>query len=184
MDRLNLAARAGRWSAEHWKTATAIWIVVVLVAIAAGRMAGTHKLSDAEQATGETARAEHILASAGFSTPASESVLVRSASSTADDPARAAGRVRHEGQGRQRGQAGAAVARRRLGAAAGASRLHDRRVRDGERESRTERHDPEGLPARRVVVGAGHLLDPADRLRRLRRRRGSGAARLLGRARL
>src|ERR671937_827153 len=87
MDRLNLAARAGRWSAEHWKTATAIWIVVVLVAIAAGRMAGTHKLSDAEQATGETARAEHILASAGFSTPASESVLVKSASSTADDPA-------------------------------------------------------------------------------------------------
>ena len=87
MDRLNLAARAGRWSAEHWKTATAIWIVVVLVAIAAGRMAGTHKLSDAEQATGETARAEQILASAGFSTPASESVLVKSASSTADDPA-------------------------------------------------------------------------------------------------
>src|SRR5919201_660828 len=87
MNRLNLAARAGRWSAEHWKTATAIWIVVVLVAIAAGRMAGTHKLSDAEQATGETARAEHILASAGFSTPASESVLVKSTSSTADDRA-------------------------------------------------------------------------------------------------
>src|SRR5919197_5221538 len=83
----NLAARAGRWSAAHWKTATAIWIVVVLFAIAASRMAGTHKLSDAEQATGETARAEHILASAGFSTPASESVLVKSANSTADDPA-------------------------------------------------------------------------------------------------
>src|SRR5919198_349730 len=60
---------------------------IELVAIAAGRMAGTHKLSDAEQATGETARAEHILASAGFSTPASESVLVKSASSIADDPA-------------------------------------------------------------------------------------------------
>jgi RND superfamily putative drug exporter len=87
MNSKNLAARAGRWSAEHWKTATAIWILVVLVAIAAGRMAGTHKLSDAEQATGETARAEQILASAGFSTPASESVLVKSASLTADDPA-------------------------------------------------------------------------------------------------
>jgi putative drug exporter of the RND superfamily len=83
----NLAARAGRWSAEHWKTATAIWIVVVIVAIAVGRIAGTHKLSDAEQATGETARAEHILASAGFSTPASESVLVKSASVTTDAPA-------------------------------------------------------------------------------------------------
>ena len=83
----NLAARAGRWSATHWKTATAIWIVVVLVAIAAGGMAGTHKLSDAEQATGETARAEQILASAGFSTPASESVLVKSPTLTAADPA-------------------------------------------------------------------------------------------------
>jgi putative drug exporter of the RND superfamily len=83
----NLAARAGRWSATHWKTATAIWIVAVLVAIAAGRMAGTHKLSDAEQATGETARAEQILASAGFSTPASESVLVKSPTLTAHNPA-------------------------------------------------------------------------------------------------
>jgi putative drug exporter of the RND superfamily len=83
----NLAARAGRWSATHWKTATAIWIVFVLVAIAAGRMAGTHKLSDAEQATGEAARAEQILASAGFSTPASESVLVKSPTLTAGDTA-------------------------------------------------------------------------------------------------
>jgi uncharacterized membrane protein YdfJ with MMPL/SSD domain len=83
----NLAARAGRWSATHWKTAAAIWIVAVLVAIAAGRMAGTQKLSDAEQATGETARAEQILASAGFSTPASESVLVKSPTLTTRDPA-------------------------------------------------------------------------------------------------
>jgi RND superfamily putative drug exporter len=50
-------------------------------------MAGTHKLSDAEQSTGETARAEQILASAGFGTPAYESVLVRSPSLTASDPA-------------------------------------------------------------------------------------------------
>ncbi|HSC50701.1 MAG TPA: hypothetical protein VLD16_10605 [Gaiellaceae bacterium] len=50
---LNLAARAGRWSATHWKTATAIWIVVVAVAIVAGSMAGTRKLSMAEQSTGE-----------------------------------------------------------------------------------------------------------------------------------
>ena len=87
MNTRNLAARAGRWSATHWKTATAIWVVFVVVAIAAGRMAGTHKLSDAEQSTGETARAEHILAGAGFSTPASESVLVKSATLTAGDPA-------------------------------------------------------------------------------------------------
>ena len=87
MNSRNLAARAGRWSATHWKTATALWIIAVVIAIVGGRMAGTHKLSDAEQATGETARAEQILASAGFSTPASESVLVKSPTLTTRDPA-------------------------------------------------------------------------------------------------
>jgi hypothetical protein len=74
---LNLAARAGRWSAAHWKTAVAVWIVFVAVAIGLGTAVGTHKLSSSEQSTGETARAEQILASAGFKTPASEAVLVR-----------------------------------------------------------------------------------------------------------
>jgi uncharacterized membrane protein YdfJ with MMPL/SSD domain len=83
----NFAARAGRWSAEHWKTATGLWLAFVVVAVMLGQLAGTHKLSDSEQATGESARAQQILASAGFSTPASESVLVRSASLRVDDPA-------------------------------------------------------------------------------------------------
>src|SRR5918912_4476442 len=83
----NSAARAGRWSAEHWKTAAAIWLLFVAVAITAGRMAGTHKLSDVEYATGEAARAEQILAGAGFNTPASEAVLVRSQTLHAADPA-------------------------------------------------------------------------------------------------
>jgi uncharacterized membrane protein YdfJ with MMPL/SSD domain len=88
---LNLAARAGRWSAEHWKAATAIWISLVVGAVAAGHIAGTHKLSDSEMSTGETARAEQILASAGFATPASEAVLVRSTTLVAGDPAFRAG---------------------------------------------------------------------------------------------
>jgi hypothetical protein len=87
MNSLNFAARAGRWSAAHWKTATALWLLFVVVAVVLGRVAGTHKLSDAEQSTGETARAEQILASAGFGTPAYESVLVRSSTVTASDPA-------------------------------------------------------------------------------------------------
>jgi uncharacterized membrane protein YdfJ with MMPL/SSD domain len=86
MQRQNLAARAGRWSAAHWKTATALWIVVVVLAVVIGRVVGTHTLSDSEQSTGETARAESILASAGFKTPASESVLVQSATKSVDDP--------------------------------------------------------------------------------------------------
>jgi uncharacterized membrane protein YdfJ with MMPL/SSD domain len=84
--RLNLAARAGRWSAAHWKTATLLWIGFVIVAVVIGRAAGTVKLTDSEQGTGETARAQAILADAGFKTPASESVLVQSKTLTASDP--------------------------------------------------------------------------------------------------
>jgi RND superfamily putative drug exporter len=83
----NLAARAGRWSAAHWKTATVLWLVFVVVAIVLGRAAGTVKLTDSEQGTGETARAQAILAQAGFKTPASENVLVESKSLTAGAPA-------------------------------------------------------------------------------------------------
>src|ERR1041384_1511085 len=82
----NLAARAGRWSAAHWKTAVAVWVAFVVVAIGVGTSVGTHKLSMSEQSTGEAARAEQILASAGFKTPASESVLVRSRVLTVADP--------------------------------------------------------------------------------------------------
>jgi RND superfamily putative drug exporter len=84
---MNLAARAGRWSAEHWKRASAIWLAFVVVAVALGQAVGTHKLSDAEQSTGESARAQQMLGNAGFSTPAAESVLVRSDALTVADPA-------------------------------------------------------------------------------------------------
>jgi RND superfamily putative drug exporter len=84
----NLAARAGRWSAEHWKTACALWLLVVVAAVGIGRAAGTVKLKDSEQGTGETARAQQILQDAGFRSPASESVLVESrGAQTASAPA-------------------------------------------------------------------------------------------------
>ena len=83
----NLAARAGRWSAAHWKTATLAWIAFVVAAVAIGQAVGTVKLSDAEQSTGETSRAQAILQGAGFSQPAAENVLVQSRSLTVSDPA-------------------------------------------------------------------------------------------------
>ena len=83
----NLAARAAHWSAEHWKTATGLWILFVVVAVLAGFAAGTVSLSDSEQSTGEAAKAEAILAAANFKTPALESVLVESRTETAGDPA-------------------------------------------------------------------------------------------------
>jgi RND superfamily putative drug exporter len=87
MNSRNLAASAGRWSAEHWKTAIALWVAFVAVAIGLGTALGTHTLSASEQATGEAARAEQLLASAGFDTPAAESVIVRSETRTVADPA-------------------------------------------------------------------------------------------------
>jgi RND superfamily putative drug exporter len=82
----NLAERAGRWSAAHWKTATAVWIAFVAIAIALGSIAGTKKLTDTEQADGEAARAQQILATAGFHDRAGESVLVRSNALTVREP--------------------------------------------------------------------------------------------------
>ena len=39
----NLAARMGRWSAAHWKTATFGWLAFVVVAFALGGMVGTEE---------------------------------------------------------------------------------------------------------------------------------------------
>jgi len=84
--RPNLAERAGRWSARHWKTATFGWLAFVAVAIALGTVLGTKSLTDTEQATGETARAEQILDKANFHDHAGEGVLVQSRSQTVDNP--------------------------------------------------------------------------------------------------
>ena len=56
MDRYNFAARAGRWSAAHWKTAFFGWLAFVVVAVGLGMSVGTHTLSSSEQSSGETAR--------------------------------------------------------------------------------------------------------------------------------
>ena len=57
MQRETFAARAARWSAAHWKTATFGWLAFVVAAVAIGSAVGSVKLTDAEQGTGETARA-------------------------------------------------------------------------------------------------------------------------------
>jgi uncharacterized membrane protein YdfJ with MMPL/SSD domain len=84
---MNVAGWAGRWSAAHWKTATLGWIVLVAAAIAAGSLVGTRSITTAEADMGGSARAETILAQAGFRTPAGENVLVRGRGARAADPA-------------------------------------------------------------------------------------------------
>jgi uncharacterized membrane protein YdfJ with MMPL/SSD domain len=83
----NLAGRAGRWSAAHWKTATFGWFAFAAVALALGNAFGAVELKDSATANGESARAEKILEDSGFKTPATESVLVQSKTSTIDDDA-------------------------------------------------------------------------------------------------
>jgi uncharacterized membrane protein YdfJ with MMPL/SSD domain len=84
---MNLAARAGRWSAAHWKTATLGWLAFVVAAVALGTAHGTLKQTDAEQTNGQAARAEQMLAAAHVENVASENVLVRSRTLTAGSPA-------------------------------------------------------------------------------------------------
>jgi RND superfamily putative drug exporter len=83
----NLAGRAGRWSAAHWKAATLGWFAFAAVALVLGNAFGAVELKDSATANGESARAEKILEDAGFKTPATESVLVQSKTSTIDDDA-------------------------------------------------------------------------------------------------
>ncbi len=86
--RLNLAARAGRWSAAHWKTATFGWIAFVVAAVVIGGAIGTKHIHD-DGAPGESGRMATILDEAS-SRPAEESVLVQSETLTVKSPAFAA----------------------------------------------------------------------------------------------
>jgi uncharacterized membrane protein YdfJ with MMPL/SSD domain len=80
--RENLAARAGRWSARHWKTAVFGWLGFVLVAFALGNVVGTNSLSVNEPGPGESGRVQQVL-NDKFEQPAKELVLVQSSSLTA-----------------------------------------------------------------------------------------------------
>src|SRR5262252_7307580 len=76
--RLNLAARMGRWSARHWKTATFGWLAPVVVSFGLGGMAGTRNI-ESTSGPGESGRMNRIL-EAGFKPQAAENVLVQSRS--------------------------------------------------------------------------------------------------------
>ena len=83
----NIAARAGRWSADNWKKAVGAWLVFCVLAVVLGGVAGTKALKEADTSAGGTRKAEQILKRAGFQDRAGESVLVQSKGRTIDDPA-------------------------------------------------------------------------------------------------
>ena len=87
MDRSrNLAARAGRWSAAHRKTAIFGWLAFVIVATIIGGQLGTDTLGNNQSNVGESGRTDKTIDKA-FPDKAQETVLVQSQNgASVDDP--------------------------------------------------------------------------------------------------
>jgi uncharacterized membrane protein YdfJ with MMPL/SSD domain len=85
----HLAARMGRWSASHWKTAVFGWLAFVVASVVIGGAVGTKYLEDNDLAVGEAATATKII-EAGFpevDDEQGEIVLIQSKTVKATDPA-------------------------------------------------------------------------------------------------
>ena len=54
----NVAARMGRWSANHWKTAVFGWLAFVVASVVLGGAIGTKYLEDNDLAVGEAAHGD------------------------------------------------------------------------------------------------------------------------------
>ena len=73
----NFAARMGRWSAAHRKTAIFGWLAFVVLAVVIGGAVGTKNIDPNDTIPGESGRATRILED-GFEQPARETVIVQS----------------------------------------------------------------------------------------------------------
>src|SRR5207244_5755610 len=84
----NIAARMGRWSASHWKTAVFGWLAFVIASFAIGMQVGTKNMSNQDANVGESHRADQILKGSGFKAdPQTEIVVIQSSKLGATDPA-------------------------------------------------------------------------------------------------
>jgi RND superfamily putative drug exporter len=83
----NIAARMGRWSASHWKTAVFGWLAFVVAALVIGQMVGTKEIDDADVNVGQSHKADQIL-DKGFpqADPQTEVVLIKSPTQVAESP--------------------------------------------------------------------------------------------------
>ena len=57
METTNLAGRAGRWSASHWKRAAFGWIAFAVLAVVVGGAVGVNELKPYGFANGDSRRA-------------------------------------------------------------------------------------------------------------------------------
>ncbi|MFG2914138.1 MMPL family transporter [Kitasatospora sp. NPDC048298] len=76
----------GAWSARHRRTAVFGWLLFVVLTAVLGGLHGSTRITEAEQVPGQVSRAARILDEAGLKSPAGETVLVQSATRSADDP--------------------------------------------------------------------------------------------------
>jgi uncharacterized membrane protein YdfJ with MMPL/SSD domain len=83
----NLAARAGRWSATHRKTAILGWILFVVAATMIGGNIGQKNLKTVESGNGDSKHGSMIVDDAGFPKTVGERVLIQGTGSIkADSP--------------------------------------------------------------------------------------------------
>ena len=161
----NIAARMGRWSASHWKTAVFGWLAFVVIAVAVGGAVGTKQIDQQDANVGQAHKADQILKQAGFQAdPQTEIVLVQSKQLTIARPGL-------PGDGRGCDRHGAAVRGDHRTSARRSIRPRDQVSADGHTAHGRVRH------ARQADVA-----DEADRPdHRPRPARSPGATRLLRR---
>src|ERR1700704_1789560 len=73
----HLAARAGRWSAQHRRLAILGWIAFVVLATVGGGMIGTKQLQPAAMGNGSSRAADLAVDRAGFRDTSGEQVLLQ-----------------------------------------------------------------------------------------------------------
>ena len=84
----NIAARMGRWSSKHRKTAIFGWLAFVVASVVIGGAVGMKTIDPNDMNVGEARTADHIVRDAGFKLDQQmEYVLVQSSTTTATDPA-------------------------------------------------------------------------------------------------
>ena len=85
----NFAARMGRWSAGHWKTAVFGWLAFVIASVFVGSAIGTKYLEQTDLNVGEAKKADRLIDEAGFNRAdeQAEFVLIQSKTLTVKDPA-------------------------------------------------------------------------------------------------
>jgi RND superfamily putative drug exporter len=84
--RTNLTGKLGSWSAEHPWRAIGLWLLLIVVAVFAGKAIGTSKLDMSAGGNGQSGKAAAVVSKA-FPQHATEQVLLQSRSLTTSSPA-------------------------------------------------------------------------------------------------